>query len=160
MRVEYINPFVKAAYSIMCQFLGDAKVSRGKIYLREQSVQSVMGLVAVIGLTGDAEGRVLLDMEEHTALDIASVINGEEFTEINEMVQATIQEIANVFSGRAITELQDLGFTFDITPPAIFIGKKMRMASKRQEILILPLDTEFGQVDVHISIFDKARQIG
>ena len=155
MRVEYINPFVKAAYSIMCEFLGEDRVSREKIYLKKHNLQQVMGLVAVIGLTGQAEGRVLLDMEEDTALNIANEINGEEFSEINEMVQSTIQEIANMVAGRAITELQGMGFTFDITPPAIFIGKQMRLAHSSREILILPLDTELGMVDFNISIFDK-----
>ncbi|WGK69077.1 chemotaxis protein CheX [Candidatus Haliotispira prima] len=155
MRVEYISPFVKAAYSIMCDFLGEDRVSRGKVYLRKQDTQKIMGLVAVIGLTGRAEGRVLLGMEERTALNIANAINGEEFIEVNEMVQATIQEIANMLTGRAITELHEMGFVFDITPPAIFMGKEMSMASASQEILILPLETELGLVDVSVSIFDK-----
>ncbi len=155
MRVEYINPFVKAAYSVICEFLGEEQLARGKIYLKRENMQQVMGLVAVIGLTGQAEGRVLLDMEEQTALNIAGIVNGETFSEVDEMVQATIQEIANMFCGRAITELHNLGFPFDITPPAIFMGKQMRLANARQEILVLPLETGSGQVDVHISIFDK-----
>lgn len=154
MRVEYISPFIKATYTIFAEFLGEERIRRGKVYLKKDS-QDVMGLVAVIGLTGEAEGRVLLDMEETTALGIASSINGEEIDSINELVQATIQEIANLVTGRAVTELQDLGFTFDITPPAIFLGKQMKLASAHREIVIFPLETDFGLVDVNISVFEK-----
>lgn len=154
MRIEYITPFVKSAYIILGEFLGVGKVQRGKVHLR-QSTQDVMGMVAVIGLTGHAEGRMLLDMHEETALSIAGVINEETFTEIDGLVEATIQELANMVAGTAVTELQDQGFLFDITPPAVLQGKQMRLMSQSQEILIVPMKTEYGLIDVYISIFDK-----
>ncbi|MCK5197764.1 MAG: chemotaxis protein CheX, partial [Spirochaetales bacterium] len=60
MRVEYINPFVEAAFDILKEVLGD-DVQRGELYLKSTS-QSVMGVAAFVGLAGNVEGRVLFDM--------------------------------------------------------------------------------------------------
>ena len=45
MRVEYINPFVETAYSILKEVLG-GEVERGSLYLKSTS-QPVMGVAAL-----------------------------------------------------------------------------------------------------------------
>ena len=60
MRVEYINPFVETAYSILKEVLG-GEVRRGDLYLKSTSMP-VMGVAALVGLAGDVEGRVIFDM--------------------------------------------------------------------------------------------------
>ncbi|MBB6479149.1 CheY-specific phosphatase CheX [Spirochaeta isovalerica] len=96
MRVEYINPFVESAYSIMKEVL-NTEVTRGDLYLKKSS-QPVMGVAAIVGLAGDVEGRVLFDMDEKTAIEISSVMNAEELTEIDDLVKATITELANMIT--------------------------------------------------------------
>lgn len=155
MRVEYINAFVKASYFVLSEILGSDQVRRGAVSLKKDS-QSFMGLVAIIGITGEAEGRVLLDMTELTAISLASAMNEETFSEIDEMVQATIQELANIVTARAITELQEQKFFFDITPPAIFLGKKMRIAIANQTIVVCPMETNHGLISVNISLFERS----
>ena len=60
MRVEYINPFVEAAFNVLREVL-QADVRRGELYLKSTSMP-VMGVAAIVGLAGDVEGRVLFDM--------------------------------------------------------------------------------------------------
>ena len=60
MRVEYINPFVETAFSVLSEVLG-GEVRRGDLYLKSTSMP-VMGVAALVGLAGDVEGRVLFDM--------------------------------------------------------------------------------------------------
>ena len=49
MRVEYINPFVETAYSILKEVL-QGEVRRGDLYLKSTSMP-VMGVAALVGLS-------------------------------------------------------------------------------------------------------------
>ena len=154
MRVEYINPFVESAYSIMKEVL-NTDVTRGDLYLKKSS-QPVMGVAAIVGLAGDVEGRVLFDMDEKTAVDISSVMNGEELTEIDELVKATITELANMITAQAVTKLHDLGFRFDLTPPAIITGQNMKVTDMNVEALIVPFEVPQGKVEINVAIRERS----
>lgn len=153
MRVEYINPFVETAYNILAEVLG-GEVRRGELYLKSTSMP-VMGVAALVGLAGDVEGRVLFDMTMETALNIASQMNGEELKELDALAKATITELANLITAQAVTKLHELGFKFDLTPPALFTGEKMEISDHDVEALIVPMITEQGKVEVNVAIREK-----
>ena len=149
MRVEYINPFVETAYSILQEVL-QGEVRRGDLYLKSTSMP-VMGVAALVGLAGDVEGRVLFDMSMETALKIASRMNMEELPVFDELAKATITELANLITAQAVTKLHELGFKFDLTPPALFTGEKMEISDHEVEALIVPMITEQGKIEVNVS---------
>ncbi|MBQ7882718.1 MAG: chemotaxis protein CheX [Treponema sp.] len=153
MRVEYINPFVETAYSVLAEVLG-GEVKRGGLYLKSTSMP-VMGVAALVGLAGDVEGRVLFDMTMDTALKIASRMNMEELPEFDELAKATITELANMITAQAVTKLHELGFKFDLTPPALFTGEKMEVSDHEVEALIVPMITEQGKVEVNVAIRER-----
>ena len=153
MRVEYINPFVETAFSILTEVLG-GEVKREPLYLKSTSMP-VMGVAALVGLAGDVEGRVLFDMTIDTALKIASQMNMEELTEFDELAKATITELSNMITAQAVTKLHTLGFKFDLTPPTIFTGEKMEISDHQVEALIVPMLTEMGRVEVNVAIREK-----
>ena len=151
MRVEYINPFVEAAFSILKEVLG-TDVKRGDLYLKSTTMQ-IQGVAALVGLAGDVEGRVLFDMTKATALSVASSMNGEEMKVVDEMVKATITELANMITAQAVTKLHDLGFKFDLTPPALFTGDNMEISNTMEvEALIVPMEVGPGGKDGKIEI--------
>ncbi|MCR4714187.1 MAG: chemotaxis protein CheX [Treponemataceae bacterium] len=150
MRVEYINPFVETAFNILQEVLG-GEVRRGDLYLKSTSMP-VMGVAALVGLAGDVEGRVLFDMTMETALNIASKMNGERLNEFDALAKATVTELANLITAQAVTKLHDLGFRFDLTPPALFTGDKMEISDHEVEALIVPMITEQGKVEVNVAI--------
>ena len=154
MRVEYINPFSEAAYNILVQVLG-GEIKRGDLYLKS-TCMPVMRVAAIVGLAGDVEGRVIFDMTPETALKIASAMNQEEFTEFDELGRATITELANLITAQAVTKLHDLGFKFDLTPPALFTGDNMSISSSDIEALIVPMETAQGKVEINVAIRDRA----
>ena len=153
MRVEYINPFVEAAYNILTEVLG-GEIKRGELFLKSTSMP-VMGVAALVGLAGDVEGRVIFDMEMKTAMKIASKMNNEEFSEFDAMAKATITELANMITAQAVTKLHDLGFRFDLTPPALFTGDNMEISDHEVEALIVPMETDQGRVEVNVAIRDR-----
>jgi chemotaxis protein CheX len=156
MRVEYINPFVEAAYNVLKEVL-QIDVKRGDLYLKE-STMKIMGVAALVGLAGDVEGRVLFDMTKVTGLKVAGAMNfGEEFKTFDDMAKSTITELANMITAQAITKLFDLGFKFDLTPPALFIGDNMEIANTlKVEALIVPMELgEFGKIEVNVAIRER-----
>ncbi|MDR2194177.1 MAG: chemotaxis protein CheX [Treponema sp.] len=165
MRVEYINPFVEAAFNVLKEVLnmmgGDfIDVKRGDLYLKPSNM-SIMGVAALVGLAGDVEGRVLFDMSKETALFVAGSMNGEEFSTIDDMVKATITELANMITAQAVTKLHDLGYKFDLTPPALFTGENMEISNNLDiEALIVPMELgekgASGNIEINVVIRERS----
>lgn len=158
MRVEYINPFVESAYNVLQEVL-QAEVKRGELYLKS-SAMPVLGVAAIVGLAGDVEGRVLFDMSQETAIKIASKMledmEMEPVTSMNDMARATITELANMITGQAVTKLHNLGFSFDLTPPAIFTGENMEVSNTDVEALIVPMDVPMGKIEINVAIRERS----
>ena len=158
MRVEYINPFVEAAHNVLKEVL-QTEVKRGNLYLKSTTMQ-IQGVAALVGLAGDVEGRVLFDMTKETALSVASGMNGEEMTVLDDMVKATITELANMITAQAVTKLHDLGFKFDLTPPALFTGDNMEISNNLDvEALIVPMELgpggKNGKIEINVVIRER-----
>jgi chemotaxis protein CheX len=157
MRVEYINPFVESAYNVLTEVL-HGEVKRGELYLKSTSMP-VLGVAAIIGLAGDVEGRVLFDMERDTAIQIASTMlqdmDMDPVSELDDMGRATITELANMITGQAVTKLHNLGFTFDVTPPAIFTGENMEISNSNVEALIVPMELSQGKVEINVAVRER-----
>ena len=154
MRVEYINPFVEAAFNVLREVLSE-EVKRGELFLKSTS-QPVLGVAAIVGLTGDVEGRVLFDMKKEVALAIASEMNGEELKTMDDLAKATISELANMITGQAVTKLHDLGFKFDLTPPAIITGDNMEVSNTGVEALIVPVELKAGKIEINVAVRERA----
>jgi chemotaxis protein CheX len=158
MRVEYINPFVEAAFNVLKEVL-NTDVKRGDLYLKS-STMSIMGVAALVGLAGDVEGRVLFDMTKETALSVASAMNSEELKTLDELAKATITELANMITAQAVTKLHELGFKFDLTPPALFSGENMEISNNLEvEALIVPMELgsggKMGKIEINVVIRER-----
>jgi chemotaxis protein CheX len=87
-------------------------------------------------------------------------MNQEEFTVLDEMAKATIQELANMITAQAVTKLHDLGFKFDLTPPALFTGDNMEVSSNLGEVeaLIVPMELgSKGKIEVNVAIRERIK---
>ena len=166
MRVEYINPFVESAWSVLKEVM-NIDVKRGEISLKSTST-SIKGVAALVGLAGDVEGRVLFDMTKETALAVASVMaviagvleEGQTFDTIDEMAKATIQELANMITARSVDKLHDLGYKFDLTPPALFTGDNMEVSTNLGEVeaLVVPMELGAnGRIEVNVAIRERLK---
>ncbi len=154
MRVEYINPFVESSVNVLKEVLG-LQVRRENVSLRSKALP-VLDIAVIVGLVGQVEGRVIFDLDRKTALNIASKMNDETLTEFDDLAKATITELGNMITGRAVTKLSELGYKFDVTPPAIFTGNNMEISDVNIEALIVPIETELGRVEVNVALREKA----
>ncbi len=154
MRVEYINPFVESAFNVLSEVL-QTEIKRGQLYLKATS-QPVLGVAAIIGLTGDVVGRVLLDMSLETAKSIASAMNSEELVGFDELAKATIAELANMITGQAVTKLHALGYNFDLSPPSLITGDNMVVTDSGVEALIVPLQLPQGKLEINVAVRERS----
>ncbi len=150
MRVEYINPFVESAMNVLKTTVSD-NIKRGTPRL-SNNINSIMGVAIIVGLAGQVSGRVVIDMNSETALKIASSMNGEELSEFDDLVCATLTELGNMITGNAVTKLHQLGFKFDLTPPALFTGDNLRITDNKIESLVVPIELPEGNIEINVAI--------
>ncbi len=150
MRVEYINPFIESAVEILTMTVSE-KITTGEIGLRK-NITAIYGVAIIVGLAGEVSGRVVIDMDKTTALNIVSKMNEETMTELDEMACSTLTELANMITGNAVTKLHDLGFKFDLTPPALIKGDNLELMDNKVESLVVPIEMPEGRVEVNVAI--------
>jgi chemotaxis protein CheX len=153
MNIDFINPFVEASYEILKEVL-QVEIKREDIYLKSQ-VSNIKGIAALIGLFGNVEGRLILDMSPETAIQIATKMVGENFNTVNEMVVNVITEVANMITANAITKLHNRGYNLDLTPPTIIKGNDIEITDKDLEALVVPLRMQYGLVEINVATKEK-----
>ena len=117
--------FLRATHEILAELL-DEVGTKGEIQSVDQP-KAVFEVAVILGLTGDHEGRVVLEFCLDTALIIVSIMNfGEEFLDMDDMATATLTEMGNQVAGRAATIYNDAGGHLQISPPTLMCGMGMR----------------------------------
>ena len=92
--------------------------------------------LAMIALTGDIEGRIILDLEPQTAVRVASHYAGSDLPESDALIKETIFELANQVVGNAISALNDQGFHFRVHPPLLLTADQGDKTSEDTEALM------------------------
>lgn len=154
MKADYINPFISATKNVLNQFISDIEFNHGEVKL-ENSQFSTTGVAAIVGISGDLEGRVILDMNIKTAKRIAGQMDGEQFEDLNEMAKACIQELANMMSGKATTTFRNKNnkLTINISPPSLLVGKDATIRdSVNTKLIKVPLKTNYGNLLINLGV--------
>lgn len=153
IKLELVAPFVTAAAEVLHAETG-TDVSRGQLRLDTGGIR-VNGVAAMISLLGQVEGLVMFSMASDTCRALISRMVGEEFEELNELVQSGIAELSNVVAGRAATKLSNAGMFTDISVPSLIIGRDVTISVLRLTRLVVPLDTEMGIIELHLAVREK-----
>jgi chemotaxis protein CheX len=66
-----------------------------------------------------------------------------------------------MITARAVTKLHDLGFKFDLTPPALFSGENMEISNNLDvEALIVPMELgpagKLGKIEINVVIRERS----
>ncbi|NOX54224.1 MAG: chemotaxis protein CheX [Planctomycetes bacterium] len=119
MDVRYINPFIQAACQVFHTMLGTR--IRRKSLLLKQSDCPTYDVTAVVGLSGEATGSVVLSVSRPVAFRVVEILLGYETTEINADVADAVGELANMIAGAAKTQLQN--FQLSLGLPNVVVGR-------------------------------------
>jgi chemotaxis protein CheX len=150
VRYDFVNPFVSSAREILEEVLA-GRIDAGKIRLSPAPVSS-RGVTAIVGVTGEGEGRVLFDMSRETALAIATEMNAEPQGQLSRLAQDTLSELASMMTGRAISVLNDRGHRLRVSPPTLVAGDNVTISNSEIETLVVPLSTSHGEVIVNVAM--------
>ncbi len=150
MRYDYVQPFVSSAQEILAQVLS-GRIAAGRVQLSPARSPGD-GVTAIVGVTGDGQGRVLFEMSRQTALAIAGEMNDEPQAELGTLVRDTLSELASMMTGRAVSLLNDKGYKLRVSPPTMVAGDKVMVSTAELETLTVPLETTHGEVIVNVAM--------
>ena len=150
MKMELIQPFINAADAVLAQGL-HSPTSVANLSM-EQEAYRRKGVAALIWVTGDIEGRIVIDLDPTTAVRVASRFAGTELPESDELVRETVCELANQVIGNAVTSLNDQGFHFRVHPPVLHTSEHGPKSSEDTEALVICFETSIGNVFLNIAL--------
>jgi len=150
MNVEFLNPFIAAANEVLQQEV-NAEASRGEIHL-QRSAYTTTEVTTMLSIVGEVQGMVLFGMPISMALALVSEMMGQPFEEFDDLAQSGIGELGNVITGRASTKLSASGFTANLSPPTLIIGKGVMVSTLDFQRLVVPLNTPYGTMEIHIAL--------
>jgi chemotaxis protein CheX len=150
MKAEFINPFLHAATEVLKSELGSTP-KRGNVGL-QRSAYTSDDVTAVVAVTGDVAGMVMLAMNEETARAMVSRMMGQEFPEFDALAQSGIAEIGNVITGRAAVLLAEAGYPSELAPPMLLVGRNTLISTLDVQRLVIPLETDLGKIEVQVAL--------
>lgn len=154
MRAEYVNPFIESA-SVVLSEIAALSSTRGKLALKDTS-EPFRDVCAILGIVGDIHGQVVYGFDHATARAVVSkMMMGAEVKELDDMARSALGELANIITGKSAAELEKLGFVIDISPPTLVIAEKVQLSSVNIPMIIVPLDTDVGVIDIYAGLEQK-----
>jgi chemotaxis protein CheX len=157
MKMELIQPFINAADAVLAQGL-QSPTSIGNLSMEEEAYRR-KGVAALIAVSGDIEGRMIVDLDPDTAVRVASRFAGTELPESDDLIRETVCELANQVVGNAVTALNDEGFHFRVHPPSMHTSEDCGKGSEDTEALVICFETVSGNVFMNIALrYNNRRQ--
>jgi chemotaxis protein CheX len=157
MKMELIQPFINAADAVLSQGLSTStKVDH--LSMEEEGYRR-KGVAGMVALSGDIEGRIILDLEPQTAVRVASHYAGAELPESDALIKETIFELANQVVGNAVCALNDQGFHFRVHPPLLVTSEEKDKTSEDVEALMICFETSMGKVFMNVALRHNQRRM-
>lgn len=153
MKVEFINPFIKAASDVIKTEV-NVSVEKGDLTIEASSFTS-QEVTVMIGVTGHVMGIVLYGMSERTAKNIVSVMLNKHVAIFDKMVESAIAEMGNVITGIASAELEKAGYNCKIAPPTLISGKGVIISTIDIKRLLIPLQCELGEIQISVAMIEN-----
>jgi len=151
INVEYINPFISAAQTVLKDFC-HIESTMGRPYLKQATYEGDI-LAVIIGITGVLRGQVILTMENRTACDIAShMMMGMPVPELNDMAKSAVSELSNMILGNTATIFSTKNIALDITPPTVTQGTNLSFSVSDSKTICVPLEYEGHSFEINIAI--------
>ncbi|MBI9011081.1 MAG: chemotaxis protein CheX [Clostridiales bacterium] len=154
MRVEYINPFIKASTEVL-KMIAQIDFTTGKPYMKS-SPFTPSSVLIVVGITGAIQGQAVISMSKELAMGVASkMMMGMPVNELDEMSKSALSELGNMIMGNAATLLYNEKVHVDITPPTLMVGDGITISSSTMTTIGVPLNSELGTMNFDISIKER-----
>lgn len=152
MNVDYIAPFVKAAFSIF------GAVLNSTLSQDEQTIQPSIFTIhqcnVIFGITGQIQGTVIFGMSRSVADRIASIMLDYPVKTFDQLAASAIAELGNMTCGNALMQLAEAGYVCDNTPPTVVLGRA-KICTLTAPAIMIPFTLEQGQLFLSIDLQKK-----
>lgn len=151
MKAEFANPFIRAAIDVASTEL-KLKLTRKDLQLRGNPEPSLPTFI-IIGVTGHVQGQVVYSMDSNFSLEVAkAMLPGKLPAEQKKLEHSAICELANMITGRASIELAGEKNVINITPPAVFSGRDIKIDFLNLPTIALSFISSAGVIEVNIAL--------
>ena len=147
-----ISPFVKSVQNVFATMLQlpveveDPKIKDGK--------STTYDVSAIIGMSGDCVGSVVLSFEQESALRIVALFTGAEASVDSSDFADAVGELVNMISGGAKAMFE--GRKASISTPSVVLGANHVVSSQKDvPTIVLPCVTDCGRFAIEIAIQDQ-----
>lgn len=149
MDARFVNPFIAATTNVVPQ-LGFKNVARGKVFTKEQTVDS-LGVAVQVGISNQVTGNIIFNMSQESAKCLSSaMMMGAPVAVLDDMAQSAICELANMITSNAANQLTQAGIAVRLAPPSLNQGNGSLHVCNGSYIGIemiideLPIEIEIG----------------
>ena len=151
MRLDFVKVFRDSTNEMLQQIVGP--VDEADAIRMHAMPLAGRDVTAVIELDGQAQGRVIFDMDSATAMRLAGRLLETPPPVMTPMAQSAISELASMIIGHAVSVINDRGTRVSMEPPMIGDAALAR-SEYCFETLTFPVQTMFGEVRVNVMICD------
>ena len=154
MNVAFINPFIESTLRSLDMMAG-IQAEKAGLEAKEDLV-TTYDISAIIGITGETSGSIIISVPEGLACKIASNMLMEEITTLDKSVEDAIGEIGNIVVGDARRSLIQDGFSLNISVPTVVVGAGHKISRAASVPCIgIPFTTAFGDFEVNVGLQER-----
>jgi chemotaxis protein CheX len=137
---QYIQPFIDVCKNVFKEFVG-TELNAGRPYITETNALTEWDISAIIGLTGEARGAVVISMRKNLILKLTEMLTNAKHTDIDDDVADAMGEIINIIAGNAKKGLEK-DFHLVISLPTIVQGKNhsIKWPNSQARIICIPFN--------------------
>jgi chemotaxis protein CheX len=151
MRLDLIQPFINSADAVLAQGL-QSPITVGKLSMEEEAYRR-KGVAAEVCLSGEIEGRIIFDVDQAAAVELAARLGDVEASHVDDdLTREAVCELANQIIGNSVTTLNDQGFHFRVHPPTRHTSERGLQSSADTEALVLCFHTPNGNVFMNVAL--------
>jgi len=157
MNMELIQPFITSVDAV----ISETKRCSARIadVTMEQGSYQRTGVAALVVLTGDIEGRIILDMDATAASQAASDLSEITGDPSEETTREIVCELTNMVIGNSVTQLNDRGFKFRVHPPELFLIDVGPWGTLDRETVLLRFELPKGAVFLNIAVHEHSHAL-
>ena len=156
MNPKWIEPYIDSSKKIIYEMTGIEISVIGIRKVVGDEFESY-GVSSALTFSGKMKGRFIIDISPEAAMEMVFKIMGEKKENIKDkLFLACISEMNNTIAGDANTTLNDKYLlSLRLTPPVVFSGKNVQVATSKMEAVIVECSTEFGNLKLNIAIQEE-----
>lgn len=155
-KFEVLFDFAKKSFEeVISEITGESLQADGEFQI---SSDDMLSLSIIIGLSGNTNGRILLNTSVDYGKNIATAMNFGDPLDNEEDLYVYLAEFANMFCGRTATHINNKFGKREIwiSPPAIFSAKDLDIVTPNVNAMKAYYECELGKFIIDVGFSESS----